>query len=85
LNKHRFEGVWKRRIDVKRVLSFLLVFLVILSGLSVFLGLISAQAGQGEGKLILLFRLFWINMVILRLMMMAHFIQITKLNYSRIV
>jgi hypothetical protein len=51
LNKHRFKGLWKRRIVAKQVWAFLLVFLMVFSGLSVFLGLISAQTGQGEGEI----------------------------------
>jgi hypothetical protein len=51
LAKNRFKELWKRSIVVKQVFAFLLVFLMVFSVLSIFLGLISAQAGQGEGEI----------------------------------
>jgi len=51
LDKNKFGELWKCRVVARQVLAFLLVFLVVLSGLSVFLGLLSAQAGLGEGEI----------------------------------
>ncbi|MDR2202804.1 MAG: hypothetical protein LBE76_00555 [Nitrososphaerota archaeon] len=51
MDKFTFKGLWKRRIVAKQVLFLLLIFLMFFSGLSVFLGLLSAQAGQGEGEI----------------------------------
>jgi hypothetical protein len=50
LDKNKLE-LWKCRVVARQVLAFLLIFLVVLSGLSVFSGLLSAQAGHGEGEI----------------------------------
>ena len=50
MDKNKLE-LWKCRVVARQGLAVLLVFLVVLSGVSVFSGLLSAQAGLGEGEI----------------------------------